>query len=386
MSEKTKFVGIVAFFLFFYFVPEGAPRIEMGVTEAVWMMRDYAREHILLCLVPAFFIAGAISVFVSQESVLKYLGAGASAVVAYSVAAVSGTVLAVCSCTILPLFAGIYMRGAGLGPAIAFLYSGPAINALAIILTARVLGPQMGIARGGTAILLSVVIGLLMSRIFREEERERLANFQASAEETGVSVSKTVVHVGSMILFLIFANWAAPKTSSGIWETVYALKWYAAGFFLLIAVLASIFLFTKEQRNDWLRSTWDYALMVTPLLFAGVLTAGFLLGRPGHEAFIPSAWISSLVGGNSFGANVFAALSGALMYFATLTEVPILQGLIGAGMGQGPALALLLAGPALSLPSILVIQTVLGWKKTLVYTAIMVALSATAGIVYGTFF
>ena len=385
MSDRTKFIGIIAFFLFFYFIPEGAPRIEMGVTEAVWMMRDYAREHILLCLVPAFFIAGAISVFVSQESVLKYLGAGASALVAYSVAAVSGTVLAVCSCTILPLFAGIYMRGAGLGPAIAFLYSGPAINALAIILTARVLGPQMGIARGVTAILLSVVIGLLMSRIFRIEESERLANFQADTEETGISVSKTVIHVGSMILFLIFANWAAPRTDSGIWNAIYSVKWYAAGFFLLTTVLASFLLFTKEQRSNWLRSTWDYALMVTPLLFAGVLTAGFLLGRPGHEALIPSTWISSLVGGNSIGANFFAALSGALMYFATLTEVPILQGLIGAGMGQGPALALLLAGPALSLPSILVIQTVLGWKKTLTYTAIMVALSASAGVLYGMF-
>ena len=386
MSDRARFVGIIAFFLFFYFIPEGAPRVEMGVTEAVWMMRDYAREHILLCLVPAFFIAGAISVFVSQESVLKYLGAGASALVAYSVAAVSGTVLAVCSCTILPLFAGIYMRGAGLGPAIAFLYSGPAINVLAIILTARVLGPAMGVARGVAAILLSVIIGLLMSRIFRREENERLANFQANTGETGIPVSKAVIHVGGMILFLIFANWAAPKTESGVWAAVYSVKWYAAGFFLLTTVLASILLFTKEQRHDWLRSTWDYALMVTPLLFAGVLTAGFLLGRPGHEGLIPSEWISSLVGGNSTGANFFAALSGALMYFATLTEVPILQGLIGAGMGQGPALALLLAGPALSLPAILVIQTVLGWKKTLTYTAVMVVLSAAAGVLFGAFF
>lgn len=386
MSDRKKFIGIVLFFLFFYFVPEGAKRIDMGVTEAVWMMRDYAREHILLCLVPAFFIAGAISVFVSQESVLKYLGAGASVAVAYSVAAVSGTVLAVCSCTVLPLFAGIYMRGAGIGPAIAFLYSGPAINVLAIILTARVLGPEMGIARGLTAILLSVVIGLLMSRIFRKEESERLAGFQAAMPETGVPVSRTVIHVGSMVLFLIFANWAAPKTPNAIWETIYAVKWYAAGFFLAVTVLASALLFTKQQRRDWLQSTWDYTLMVTPLLFAGVLTAGFLLGRPGHEALIPSEWIASLVGGNSLAANVFAALSGALMYFATLTEVPILEGLMGAGMGKGPALSLLLSGPALSLPAILVIQTVLGWKKTLTYTAIMVVLSAGAGYLFGTFF
>lgn len=386
MTDRNKFIGIMAFFLFFYFMPDGAPRVERGVTEAIWMMRDYAREHILLCLVPAFFIAGAISVFVSREAVLKYLGAGANAAAAYCVAAVSGTVLAVCSCTILPLFAGIYMRGAGLGPAIAFLYSGPAINTLAIILTARVLGTKMGIARGVAAILLSVIIGLLMSWVFRGEEKRRMADFKANIEENDVSLSKTVIHAGSMVLFLIFANWAPPKLDSGAWEAVYSVKWYAAGFFLLVTVLSSIFLFTKEQRGEWLRSTWDYAIMVTPLLFAGVLAAGFLLGRPGHEAFIPSVWISSMTGGNSAGANFFAALSGALMYFATLTEVPIMQGLIGAGMGRGPALALLLAGPALSLPAILVIQTVLGWKKTLAYTAIMVILSASAGLLYGALF
>lgn len=386
MSDKKKFFWLIAFFLFFYFVPENAQRVNLGVTEAVWMMRDYAREHILLCLVPAFFIAGAISVFVSQESVLKYLGAGASVVVAYSVAAVSGTVLAVCSCTILPLFAGIYMRGAGLGPAIAFLYSGPAINALAIILSARVLGMEIGVVRAVSAILLSVVLGVLMSRIFRKEERERLSAFSAMSTEGGIPAWKSAIHVGSMILVLIFANWASPKTENALWQTIYSMKWYAAGFFLLATITSSFLLFNKEERKAWLSSTWDYMLMVTPLLFAGVLTAGFLLGRPGHEAFIPSDWIASLVDGNSIAANFFAAASGALMYFATLTEVPILEGLIGAGMGKGPALALLLAGPALSLPAILVIASVLGWKKTLVYTGLMVTLSSLAGVLYGTFF
>jgi Predicted permeases len=384
MSDAKKFIGIIAFFLFFYFIPEGAERINMGVTEAVWMMRDYAREHILLCLVPAFFIAGAISVFVSQESVLKYLGAGASVFVAYSVAAVSGTILAVCSCTILPLFAGIYMRGAGLGPAIAFLYSGPAINTLAIILTARILGPEMGIVRALTAIVFSVIIGLAMSFIFRKEETERLSAFDVEDSQEGIPVWKSIVHVGSMVLVLIFANWAAPKTDNAVWRMIYSIKWHAAALFLAVTVLSSMFLFSKDERQAWLGSTKDYALMVTPLLFIGVLTAGFLLGRPGHEALIPSEWIASLVGGNSFAANLFAGLSGALMYFATLTEVPIIQGLMGAGMGKGPALALLLSGPALSLPAILVIQTVLGWKKTLTYAVIMVFLSATAGFLYGT--
>ena len=386
MSDKKKFLWIVVFFLVFYFVPEGYERVNMGVKEAVWMMRDYAREHVLLCLVPAFFIAGAVSVFVSQESVLKYLGTGAGIVVAYSVAAVSGSVLAVCSCTVLPLFAGIYMRGAGLGPAIAFLYSGPAINVLAIVLTARVLGLTIGTARAVSAISFSVVLGLLMAFIFRKEEQERLSAFMNAPSEDSVPVRKTILHVSSMVLLLIFANWAAPKTDNALWQNIYLIKWKAAAFFLAIVILSSIFLFNKEQRDAWLQSTWGYTLQVTPLLFGGVVAAGFLLGRPGHEALIPSEWIASLVGGNSMAANFFAATSGALMYFATLTEVPILQGLMGAGMGKGPALALLLAGPALSLPAILVISTVLGWKKTLTYAALMIILSSGAGLAYGTFF
>lgn len=386
MSDTKKFLWLVAFFLLFYFVPDGYERVNMGVTEAVWMMRDYVREHVLLCLIPAFFIAGAISVFVSQNSVLKYLGAGASLIVAYSVASVSGTILAVCSCTVLPLFAGIYMRGAGLGPAVAFLYSGPAINVLSIVLTARVLGLEMGIARAVFAILFSIVLGMLMAAIFRNEERERLSGFIESPSDEGIPAWKSVLHVGSMVLFLIFANWAAPKTDSVLWQNIYAIKWKAAGTFLAVTMLFSVILFSREQRNSWLKSTWDYMLQVTPLLFGGVLVAGFLLGRPGNEALIPSEWIASLVGGNSYASNFFAAISGALMYFATLTEVPILQGLMGAGMGKGPALTLLLAGPALSLPAILVISDVLGWRKTLTYTTLMVLLSSIVGVIYGKFF
>jgi uncharacterized membrane protein YraQ (UPF0718 family) len=386
VNDKKKLFWIVIIFIVFYFVPEGYERVNMGVTEAVWMMRDYAREHVLLCLVPAFFIAGAISVFVSKDSVLTYLGVGASLTVAYSVAAVSGSVLAVCSCTVLPLFAGIYMRGAGIGPAIAFLYSGPAINVLAIVLTARVLGLEIGVARAGFAISYSVILGLLMAFIFRKEEKERLSAFKATSSGEVVSAWKAVLHVSSMILLLIFANLSAPKTDNTLWQNIYSVKWKAAGFFLVVVVLSSVSLFNKEQRDAWLQSTWGYTLQVTPLLFVGVLVAGFLLGRPGHEALIPSQWVASLAGGNSIAANIFAAASGALMYFATLTEVPILQGLIGAGMGNGPALALLLSGPALSLPAILVISTVLGWKKTLTYTVLMIILSSSAGIIYGTLF
>jgi uncharacterized membrane protein YraQ (UPF0718 family) len=387
VSDNKKFLWIVAFFLVFYFVPEGHGRVNMGVTEAVWMRRDYAREHVLLCLVPAFFIAGGISVFVSQESVLKYLGAAAGPLVAYSVAGVSGGILAVCSCTVMPLFAGIYMRGAGLGPAITFLFSGPAINVLSMILTARVLGLSMGVARTASAVSFSIILGLLMAFIFKKEDQERLNTFtSAPPEEDGIPAWKASLHVGSMVLLLIFANWAAPKTDNELWQCLYSIKWKAALFFLAVVMLSSVLLFNKEQRNAWLRSTWDYTLMVTPLLFGGVLLAGFFLGRPGHEALIPSEWVASLVGGNSIAANFSVAILGTMMYFATLTEVPILQGLMGSGMGTGPALTLLLVGPSISLPSILIISSVLGWKKTLTYTALMIILSSVVGVSYGTFF
>lgn len=384
MSDRKKFLFISVFFLIFYFLPEGSERINAGLAESVAMMSDYAREHVLLCLIPAFFIAGAISVFVSQQSVMKYLGAGAKKWVAYTVAAVSGTVLAVCSCTVLPLFAGIYKRGAGLGPASAFLYSGPAINVLAIVLTARVLGLELGIARAVGAVVFSVVIGLMMSVIFGKEEAARQDGFAVCPEDdSGRPLWKTVVYMAGMVVFLVFANWAAPKTPNSFWETVYGMKWILAGTGLTVTVLTSITWFDRGERGEWFISTWGYALQVVPLLFGGVLVAGFLLGRPGHEALIPARYVAMLVGGNSAGANFFAALAGAFMYFATLTEVPILQGLIGAGMGKGPALALLLAGPALSLPSMLVINNILGAKKTAVYIILVVLLSTLAGILFG---
>lgn len=385
-SDIKKLAIIAVFFVVFYFLPADLGRVSTALNESVQMMSEYAKAHVLLCLIPAFFIAGAISVFVKSNSVMKYLGVAASIVVAYSVASVSGAILAVCSCTVLPLFAGIYMRGAGLGPATAFLYSGPAINVLAIIMTARILGPELGAVRAIGAVLLSVIVGLLMAFIFRKEEKQRMSAFEMDKSDGDqVDLWRIVLLIGSMIGFLIFANWGAPQGDTGLWQAIYSIKWYAAGAFFIITVVSAFLLFKKEMLKKWLQSTLDYTLKVTPLLFIGVLVAGFLLGRPGHEALIPSEWISGLVGGNSIFSNLFASVSGALMYFATLTEVPILQGLMGAGMGKGPALALLLAGPALSLPSILVISKVLKWKKTLTYVGIVVAISTIAGIVYGLF-
>ena len=428
-NEWKKLVLIVAVFLGCFYLPIGKGRFDNAISESLHLVKWYAREHVLLCLIPAFFIAGAISVFVSQGSVMKYLGARANKFVAYGVASVSGTVLAVCSCTILPLFAGIYRMGAGLGPASAFLYSGPAINVLAIILTARVLGLEIGIARAVGAILFSVVIGILMHFIYRKEEVEK-ANGQAAMGEQEVkrALWKNVLYFAAMVGILVFANWGKPAEDTGIWYWIYSVKWVITGclaaafavmlvawfglkwwkvlFASLPAVCIGIFwaghptiVFVagviglsvitsteKSETGEWFSSSWGFAKQILPLLLVGVLVAGALLGRPGEEGLIPSDWISRAVGGNSIRANLFASIAGAFMYFATLTEVPILQGLMGAGMGKGPALALLLAGPALSLPNMLVIRSVMGTGKTVVFILLVIVMATISGIIFGALF
>ena len=429
--ELRLFVLIAGVFLFAYFVPLSHLTVRSALFEAFAMLQEYAREHVLLCLVPAFFIAGAIAIFVSQASVIKYLGSQAKKAVAYGVASVSGAILAVCSCTVLPLFAGIYKRGAGLGPAIAFLYSGPAINILAIILTGRILGIQFGLARALGAIAFSVFIGLVMHALFRREEREKQQAAMAVPEESeGRPLWKTALYVAMMIGFLVFVNWGKPgsiaiETTAGetiiatragettesllykpaggetilslskaeirqisyapsVYTSIYHNRFYiAAGFLAVLLILLGLW-FTKPEIKSWGGSTWFYAKLILPYLFGGVLIAGFLLGRPGHDALIPAEWISRLVGGNSWAANAFASIAGAFMYFATLTELPILQGLQGAGMGDGPALALLLAGPALSLPNMLVIRKVLGTKKTLAYITLVCIAATVTGKLFGT--
>jgi hypothetical protein len=386
MRERTIFLILVLGFLAAYFLPWQAPIMRQAGLESVLMLQDYARQHVLTCLIPAFFIAGAIAVFISQAAVLKYFGAKANKILSYSVASISGTVLAVCSCTVLPLFAGIYTQGAGIGPATAFLYSGPAINVLAIVLTARVLGWQLGLARAVGAVLFAVVTGLLMALLFRKDEAKRTAGqvYLPDEADRGRSLSQNGLYLLVLVLILIFAAFSRPAASaSGLWSTIFAIKWYLTA--LLLAGLGLIlwYWFTREEVREWGLASWGFMKQIFPLLAAGVLVSGFLLGRPGHPALLPEVWVQTLVGGNSVGANFFAAVAAAFMYFATLTEVPILQGLIGAGMGQGPALALLLAGPALSLPSMLVIGSVMGWKKTVAYCSIVVILSTAAGVMYG---
>ena len=507
--EWKKLLWIVAVFVVFFWLPMGWDRFTGGVMESLHLAKWYAREHVLLCLVPAFFIAGAIGVFISQASVMKYLGAKANKVLAYGVASVSGSILAVCSCTVLPLFAGISRMGAGLGPATAFLYSGPAINVLAIILTARILGLELGIARAVGAVVFSVVIGLIMHFIYRKEELEK-ANRQLDMPEPEVSrpLAHNALFFFVMVGVLVFANWGAPsdwefKLSNGAefraavtkapedatapgatyrvkmlagpeegkeldlkaskivqktplpgtWTTIWRNKWLVTAAFAVAFSLVLIFWFAvkwwkvalaaipptvlalvlpagglwvlipfsaaivglsvilsanKGEGVEWFAATWGFAKQILPLLFFGVLVAGFLLGRPGHEGFIPSRYVEMLVGdspnrmlemtrwdGGAFErfaravwpvwTNFFASVFGAFMYFATLTEVPILQGLIGSGMGKGPALALLLAGPALSLPNMLVIRSIMGTRKTIVFCSLVVVMATISGMIFGAF-
>ncbi len=425
MKQELKTFGWLAgILLVLYFLPVGTPRFDGAVGESLELARWYAREHVILCLIPAFFIAGAIGAFVSQNSVIRYLGGKAKPWVAYSVASVSGTILAVCSCTVLPLFAGIYRLGAGIGPATAFLFSGPAINALAIILTARVLGFELGAGRAVTAMLFSVVIGLAMAWIFRKDERTRQsAVAQIPVDPPTRPLWQTVSFVGALLGILIFANWGGAGTP-GFFGAVHTVKWpVTAGFAILLGMMlwrwhscpawkvlattaataaAGIGLRSPEaaflmataglawltagkpgETGEWFGQSWSYAKQIIPLLVGGVLVAGFLLGRPGHEGIIPSEWVASLLGGNSLGANAFASVAGSLMYFATLTEIPVIQGLLGSGMGKGPALALLLAGPALSLPNMLVIRAILGTRKTLAFVALTVVLATLTGWFFG---
>ena len=386
MKERTKLLLIILTFLACYYVPWDNHAIRQAGLEAFMMLQEYAREHVLLCLIPAFFIAGAIAVFVSQAAILKYFGANARKILSYSVASISGTILAVCSCTILPLFAGIYTRGAGIGPATAFLYSGPAINVLAITLTAKILGWQLGLARAVGAIFFAVVTGLLMSLIFRKDDAARTTGQIYVPDEEGKerTLLQDSLYILTMVLILIFATLHKPsEESKGLFHLIISAKWYIVGVLLIMLAAMIKTWFRKEERADWVQSTWGFMKQIFPLLAAGVLVAGFMLGRPGHHGLIPEHYIQNLVGGNSVGANLFAALSGALMYFATLTEVPILEGLIGSGMGKGPALALLLAGPALSIPNMLVIGSVMGAKKTAAFCVIIVFMSTIAGMSYG---
>jgi len=415
---------ILVLFLLIYFLPAGTARFDNALLEAFRLTHWYAREHVILCLLPAFLIAGAMSAYISQGAVMRYLGPDASKPVAFSVASVSGTLLAVCSCTVLPLFGGIYKRGAGLGAAIAFLYSGPAINIMAVVVTAKVLGAEIGIARAIGAIVFALVIGTIMHLIYRDEEAQRTVINKRGfgGEESDKPMAVIVAFFSLMVGVLVFANWAAADSET--WMKIYVWKWQITAVFssalaglllwrwqwpssqLLVLTAAVVVAAvavpnapelpfaigiaglmmisaSREKDREWAAQSWDFAKQILPLLLGGVFIAGFALGRPGHEGIIPSEWVAAAVGDNTLASTIIASVLGALMYFSTLTEVPIVEALMGAGMGKGPALALLLAGPALSLPNMLVIRTILGTKKTMVYCALVVVMSTITGFVYG---
>ncbi len=426
-----------------FFLPTDSERFMMAINAALDLTKWYAREHVVLCLLPAFFIAGIIAVFVSKDAVVKYFGAHAPKWLSYSVAAISGSILAVCSCTVLPLFTSIYKRGAGLGPAVAFLYSGPAISILSMILTARILGVELGVARFVGAISFAIVIGLVMAFVFRHEESREEAHvmtFGQSAEAR--PMWQVAFHFFTLVLILVFANWGNPgNADSGLWAYIFAAKWYIVGALsvllgysliyvlhlkhlnvlagamvtilsavlaeqlmpsspfvplvsMLVAVAAlSVLLLTDKGHADnrlWVMSSWHFAKQMLPLLGLGVLTAGFLFGSVHDDTMmagvIPNEWIVQFLGDNTLQSNFCASFFGAFMYFATLTEVPIIQGLLASGMSKGPALALLLAGPSLSLPNMLVIRGVLGTKKTAVYMLLVIVMATITGYIYGLLF
>ncbi len=325
---------------------------------------EYLSAHVITCLVPALFIAGAIATFVSQAAILKYFGPQAKKPLSYSVASVSGAVLAVCSCTVLPLFAGIYKRGAGLGPAIAFLFSGPAINVLAIVYSAKLLGYDIGLARAIGAIVFSVVVGLLMAFIYRREKSQADAQAFAllTADPAGKSIWQQIIFIGTLVGILIFA---ASK------------NWIVMGVFLVALAVILWRWFTKSEIVQWLKETLHFTRLIIPWLLVGVFAAGIL------KVVIPESVITAYVGGNSIFANFIASFLGALMYFATLTEVPVVKAFMDLGMGKGPALALLLAGPALSLPAMLVLSKIMGVKKTLTYVGLVVIMATITGYIFG---
>jgi hypothetical protein len=424
-AEVKVLLGMCAAFLLIFFLPMGQPRFENAVLEGLRLTQWYAREHVILCLLPAFVIAGAMAVYISQGAVMKHLGPASPKPVAFGVASVAGTLLAVCSCTVLPLFGGIYKRGAGLGAAIAFLYSGPAINVMAIVVTAKVLGAELGIARAVGAIFFALVIGAIMHLLYRHEEAARAAKGARgfTDDDNGHPIADIVALFGLMIGILVFANWA--RADSAAWMAVFSWKWpITAVLAILLATLlvrrwrwsvrpllvtgalvaasallkpqwpelamvigiAGLMLQASRENaagQEWVGQSWDFTKQIMPLLLGGVLIAGMLLGRPGHEGLVPSEWVVWAVGDNSFTSTLLASVLGAFMYFSTLTEVPIVEGLLGAGMGKGPALAILLAGPALSLPNMLVIRTVLGTQKTIVYCSLVVVMATLSGYLYG---
>lgn len=369
MKEWAKLLILVGAFLLFYFAPINAPIVITSLGAGLALLQEYAQRHVLTCLVPAFFMAGTIAVYVKKDAVIKLLGPETKKSIAYPVAGLSGGILAVCSCTILPLFTGIYKRGAGIGPAVAFLFTGPAINVTAILLTGSVLGWDFAVSRLIAAMIISVIAGLIMAFVFREHDEKNAANGFASGLQDDVPYSNwtiTFFFALQLAILVLFGVSMQPVIKA------------ALIILALMAVLAIVFIkFKKEHNLEWMSETWNLTKKILPYLFVGIFVAGII------EVVLPEDFITRLVGQNTLLSNIVASLFGTLMYFATLTEVPIIQKLMALGMGRGPALTLFLTGNSLSLPSIFVLLKIMGAKQTGVYILSIVILSAFAGLLFG---
>lgn len=369
MKEWQKVLLLVGFFVILYFAPVDTPVVVASISAGLALLQEYARLHVLTCLVPAFFIAGTIAVYVKKDAVMRLLGPTTKKYIAYPVGSVSGGILAVCSCTILPLFTGIYKRGAGIGPAVAFLFTGPAINITAILLTGSVLGWDFAVGRLTAAILISVIAGLFMAFVFQEHDRKTTVDNFAAGFQSDVPYSNgsiAIFFVLQLAVLVIFTLSIDP-----LLKTVLVIL-------SLIGVVAiAVLVFRREHMLEWFRETWDLTKKIMPYLFVGVFIAGII------ETLIPAEVVTSLVGENTLLSNAIASTFGAFMYFATLTEVPIIQKLMNLGMGRGPALTLFLTGNALSLPSMLVLFKVMGRKQATAYILTIIFLSVLAGWLFG---
>lgn len=369
MKEWMKFSLLAGVFLLLYFAPINAPVILSSLNAGLTLLQEYARLHVLTCLVPAFFIAGTIAVYVKKDAILKFLGPSAKKYISYPIASISGGILAVCSCTILPLFTGIYKRGAGIGPAVAFLFTGPAINVTAILLTGNVLGWDFAISRLVAAFVISIITGLIMSVVFPAHDKKNSENGFAAGMNTDLPYSNTAVVTFLLLQLAVLIIFGLPFPSTIKAVIIVMLIAAVIGFIL--------FKFQKEHTVEWLQETWNLTKKILPYLFVGVFIAGII------EIIIPSETVTTLVGENTFLSNLIASLFGAVMYFATLTEVPIIQKLMALGMGRGPALTLFLTGNALSLPSMIVLFKIMGLKQASVYIITIVILSTLAGVMFG---
>ncbi len=338
-------------------------------------LQDYILAHTLTCLVPAFFIAGAMSALFPKDKILKYLGEKTKAYISYPISVVAGLFLAVCSCTVLPLFAGIRQRGGGLGPAVAFLYTAPATNILAIIYTGGLIGADLALARIILSVSFASIIGMILSATFKGEEKKILLNTPTPCcQQTLTEGGEEVKSYRFWVFFLILVAILLFGASSLIgWTTKIIIL---SG--LILALLAVIlFWMPKEDTLSWLKETLFFARTIVPLLLLGVFVAGIL------KTVIPEKIITTYVGGNQVSSNLFAVLFGVFMYFPTLVEVPMARTFLDLGMGRGPLLAYLLADPVISLPSILVISKLIGPKRLFVYVGLIIFFCTLAGLIYG---